>query len=806
MRDSAQVVIIGGGIVGCSIAYHLTRMGWKDVVIVEKGELTSGSTWHAAGLVGQLRSNRNVTRMLKYSVELYEKLEEETGLATGWKRSGCLRLACSEARLFELKRGATMARGFGLDMHIISPKEAHGLFPIMSLDGVIGAAFMPSDGEVDPNGLTMSMAKGAKNRGAEINRQTLVTDFEIKGNRVTAINTDKGRIRCEILVIAAGMWSREVGQMAGINVPLIPVQHQYIVTEEISDVPTDLPTMRDSDSLIYYKREVGGLIMGGYEHDPIPWALGGIPKDFNQQLLKPDFDHFETLSRAAIRRTPCLETSGVVRLINGPEAFTPDGNCILGPATEKENCYVAAGFNAFGIAAGGGAGRMLAEWIVEGEPSLDLWPLDIRRFGNHHMSPHYIRDRTLEIYGKHYAISWPYEEHETARGAKRSPLYNILKSKGAVYGEKFGWDRANWFAPDGVKPEDELTFGLPNWFEHVAKEHEAAREGVVLIDQSSFSKFEIEGQGALEFLNHMAANNIDKPVGSVTYTQLCNERGGIECDITITRLAEDRFFIITGTAFGVHDGAWIKAHMPKDSSVVFHDMTSSLATLNVCGPYSRKLLAKVTEDDISNGSFRFGECRYITVGYAQVLALRVTYLGELGYELYIPPEYAAHVYELLWEAGKNLDVTNAGYRAIESLRLEKGYCYWSSELTPDYTPYDAGLGFCVALDKKNFIGRNALFKIKEEGPRLKLCCFTLGTRKPRLLRGGETICHKGKVLGVVTSGGYGYTVQKSIAYGYVPVEDSNYDGGYEIEVYGEAIPATVHDRVLYDPKRKKIFM
>ena len=807
MRDSAQVVIIGGGIVGCSIAYHLTQMGWKDIVIVEKGELTSGSTWHAAGLVGQLRSNRNVTRMLKYSVELYGKLEGETGLATGWKRSGCLRLACSEARMFELKRGATTARAFGLDMHIISPKEAHELFPIISMDEVIGAAFLPSDGEVDPNGVTMAMAKGAKNRGAEINRQTLVSGIEIKDNRVTAVITDKGRIRCEILVNAAGMWGREVGLMAGINVPLIPVQHQYLVTEKIDEIPIDLPTMRDPDNLIYYKREVGGLIMGGYEQNPIPWALNGIPKDFTQQLLKSDFDHFETLSRAAIKRTPCLETAGVVRLINGPEAFTPDGNCIMGPAPELENCFVAAGFNAFGIAAGGGAGRMLAEWIVEGEPSLDLWPLDVRRFGQYHRNPKYIRDRTLEIYGKHYTISWPYEEHRTARGIRRSPLYYILKNRGAVYGAKFGWERANWFAPDGVEPEDELTFGLPNWFEQVAKEHKAVRDQVVLIDQSSFSKFEIKGPGALEFLNRLAANNIEKPVGNVTYTQLCNERGGIECDITVSRISEDRFFIITGTAFGVHDFTWIKKHLPKDGSVSLRDVTTSYSMINLCGPNSRKLLKKVTKDDVSNENFKFGQCQYIIVGYTPVLALRVTYVGELGYELYLPPEYAAHTYELLWEEGQDLGVTNAGYRAIESLRLEKGYCYWSTELTPDYTPYDAGLGFCVALDKEDFIGREALVRIKNEGPRLKLCCFTFETDKPMLLRGGETIYHEGEVLGVVTSGGYGHTIRKTVAFGYLANEHSNYDDGYEIEIYKEVYPVKRKvDHALYDPKREKILL
>lgn len=805
MRDSAQVVIIGGGIIGCSIAYHLTLMGWNDVVIIEKGELTSGSTWHAAGLVGQLRSNQNVTHMLKYSIELYENLEEETDLTTGWKKSGCLHLACSKDRLYELKRGATMARAFGLHMHIISPKEALDMFPILNLKGVLGAAFIPSDGQADPSGLTMAMAKGAKTRGAKIYRQTLVTGFELSKNRITAVNTDKGSIKCEILVNAAGMWGREIGKMMGINIPLVPFQHQYLVTEKIDDLPSNLPTMRDKDSLIYYKEEVGGLVLGGYERNGIPWALEGIPKEFTQKLLEPDFDHFEPLSSAAIERTSCLKTAGIVRMINGPEAFTPDGNCIMGLAPERDNCFVATGFNAFGIAAGGGAGRMMAEWIIEGEPSLDLWPLDITRFGQQSMSTKYLTERTKEIYGKHYTISWPYEEHISARGIKKSPLYNILKDKGAVYGEKFGWERANWFAPKGVNPEDELTFGIPNWFTHVGNEHRAVREKVGLIDQSSFSKFEIKGKKALEFLNYLAVNNINKPAGSVTYTQLCNERGGVVSDVTISRLSENLFFIITGAAFGVHDFWWIKKHMPDDGSVILHDVTSSYSMINICGPYSRKLLNRVTTDNISNENFKFCQCRYINIGYANVLAVRITYTGELGYELYIPPEYALHVYELLWENGQDLEVSNVGYRAIDSLRIEKGYRYWGAELTPDYSPYDSGVDFCVSLNKGNFVGRDALLKIRDNGSESKLCCFTLEIEKPVLFRGGEAICRNGEVLGVVTSGGYGYTVGKNIAYGFLTQGDSKHKD-YEIEVYGEIIPANRHEQTLYDPDRKKIFM
>ena len=806
MRDSAQVVIIGGGIVGCSIAYHLTQMGWKDIIILEKGELTSGSTWHAAGLVGQLRSHRNVTRMLQHSVSLYETLEAETGLTTGWKRCGCLHLASTEDRLFELKKGATTARSFGLEMHMITPREALEIFPILDIDGIVGAAFMPSDGQADPSGLTMALAKGAMNRGATVEQKTLVTGFQIRDNRIQGVVTDRGTIRCDTVVNAAGMWGREVGRMMGVNIPLVPFQHQYLVTESIEGLPPDLPTLRDKDSLLYYKEEVGGLVMGGYERDGIPWAVDGIPRGFTQELLEPDFDHFEPISQAAMKRTPCLAHAGIARLVNGPEAFTPDGNCMLGPAPELENCFVAVGFNAFGIAAGGGAGRMVAEWIVEGEPSLNIWPLDIRRFGQYHRSTRYNVERTKEIYGKHYTISWPYEEHDSARGVKRSSLYGTLKEKGAVYGAKFGWERANWFAPPGVACEDALTFGIPNWFEHVAAEHHAARESVVLIDQSSFSKFEAAGPGALAFLNGVAAGNVDKPVGTTLYTQLCNERGGIEADITISRVAEDRFFLITGTAFGVHDLMWLKKHMPKDGAVSLRDVTSSFAMLNVCGPLSRKLLMRVSDNDFSNEGFAFGQCREVVVGYAPVLAVRVTYIGELGYELYMPPEYAGHVYESLWKAGQDLNVRNAGYRAIDSLRLEKGYCYWGAEVSPDYSPYDAGIGFAVNLDKGPFVGRDALMKIKQEGPLWKLCTFTLDHDRPILLHGGETITRLGKVVGVVSSGGYGHTVGKTIALGYLPATGAKDTEGYAIEILQQAIPATRLLKPAYDPDRLKILI
>ena len=664
---------------------------------------------------------------------------------------------------------------------------------------------MPTDGEADPSGITQALAQGARNRGAKIYRNNLVTGFEIDKNRVKTVKTQEGDIKCEILVNCTGMWGYQVGEMLGVNIPLVPFMHQYAITNPIKDLPPKLPTIRDKDNLLYYKEEVGGLVMGGYERNGIPWAIDGVSNNFNSNLLDADFDHFLQLAEPATTRTPCLEEAGIRKLVNGPEAFTPDGDAIMGPAPELDNVFVAVGFNAFGIAAGGGAGRMMAEWIIEGEPSLDIWPLDIRRFGPYHKSRAYNVERTKELYGKHYTIHWPHEEHDSARGIRRSPLYYLLKEKGAVYGAKYGWERTNWFAPEGVEPKDNLTFEIPNWFEHVAAEHKNARENVVLIDQSSFCKFEVEGPGALAFLNRLCANQIDRPVGKIIYTQMCNQRGTIECDLTVGRLAEDRFFLVAGTAFGLRTSWWIKNHMPPDGSVSFKEVTSAYAVVNVIGPKSRELLQKLTKVDLSNERFPFGTCQHFTVGYAPIMSWRVTYVGELGYELYIPTEFAVHVYESLWEAGQDLGIKNAGYRTISSMHLEKGYADWGSELTPEYTPFDAGLGFCVALDKEDFIGREALARTKAEGPKWKLCTFTLETTDPLMLQGSAPIIHGGKVIGVTSSAGYGHTLGKNICYGYISEEIASNREGYEIEVYKEVYPARLEsNRALYDPERKKI--
>lgn len=801
MTERARVVVVGGGIVGCSIAYHLGKLGWRDVLLLEKNELTSGATWHAAGLVGQLRSSRNLTRLLSYSVELYRRLETETGQSTGWAGVGSLRIAASKERMTEIRRTATQARSFGLELHLLGPKEVLDLFPIMNPEGVVGGAFIPSDGYADPASLAHALAKGARQFGITIRRKTTVTGFAVRNRRITHVHTDQGDIECEAVVNAGGMWAREVGRMAGVSVPVCSMEHQYLVTEAIPGLPSNLPTVRDPDGLIYYKPEVDGLVMGGFEPNPVPWGVKGIPTGFHQQLLEPNFEQFEILSEAAIHRTPCLKEAGIRKLINGPDGYSPDGNYILGKAPELANFFVAAGMNCFGIAGGGGVGKALAEWIVGGAPEYDLWPLDIRRFSKHASSTRYIVERTAEHYTRHYTIHWPGEESESCRKIRCSPLYPLLAAKRAVFGEKAGWERASWFAPEGMEPVETLSFDYPNWFEPVGNEHRAVRERVGIIDMSSFGKIEARGPRAFESLQYLVAGDLNKPVGSLTYTQLLNEQGGIECDLTVARIAEDHFYLVTGTAFLTHDLDWIRDHLPSEESVLVQDVTSARAVIGLWGPDARRVLEKVTDQDVSNGSFPFAQCRELTIGCAPVLALRVTYVGELGWELHVPMESAVEVYEELRGAGEEFGMIDFGYRALDSMRLEKGYRYWSADITPEYNPYEAGLGFCVALNKGDFLGREALVRAKAAGIQRRLCLFTIDT--PVRLQGGETILREGKVLGTVTSGGYGYSIEKTIAYGYLPLAEAGH-GEYQIEAYCEPHPATRHDRVLYDPERRKV--
>lgn len=808
---SARIVVIGGGIVGASVAYHLAAMGESEVVLLERGRLTSGSTWHAAGLVGQLRTSANITQLLGYSVALYDRLEAETGQATGWKRNGGLRLACNEERWTEVKRQATTARSFGLEMELLSPKEARDLWPLMQVDDVVGAAFLPTDGQVSPSDISAALAKGARIRGAMIREGVSVTGVEVEGGRVRAVATSEGRIACEKLVICAGQWSRELGRLAGVNIPLVSVQHQYLITEPIAGVTPGLPTLRDPDRLTYWKEEVGGLVMGGYEPNPKLWDVDPLPSEFEFQLLQNDLDHFEPIMELALGRVPALGEVGIRQFINGPESFTPDGNFILGEAPEVKGIFVGAGFNAFGIAAGGGAGMALAEWVAKGSPPFDLWPVDIRRFGRNHQDLSWIRSRTLEAYARHYTMAWPFEEFESGRPLRRSPLYDRLKAEGAAFGEKLGFERANWFADlkAGEIPEDHYTYGRQNWFEAVGREHRAARETAVLFDQTSFAKFELVGRDAEAALSWIAANDVAKPVGHLVYTQMLNRNGGIECDLTVARLAEDRYYIVTGTGFATHDFHWIASNIPEGLDARLSDVTSQNAALVLMGPRARDILEKLTRDDISHAAFPFGRARHLSVAGCPVLALRVTYVGELGWELHVPAEFALTLYDALIAAGKPLGLRLAGYRAIESLRLEKGYRAWGAEIGPDHSPLVAGLGMFVKLKKPTpFLGRTAIeAQAQKPLPRL-LAAFT--TDDPDIvLLGRETIYRDGERVGWLASGGYGYTVQKPIGYGYVRRaegvdRDFVLSGRYELEVAGERVAAKAHLDPLYDPQGTRI--
>lgn len=809
LPTAACAVIIGGGIVGCSTAYHLARLGWQDVVLLERHKLTSGSTFHAAGLVGQLRSNANITQLLGQSVALYGALEAETGLATGWKQNGGLRLACTEARWTELKRQATTARSFGLEMHLLTPAEARELWPLMDVSDVIGAAFLPSDGQANPSDITQSLARGARMAGARIFEDTDVTGLETRDGRVVAVQTASGRIACETVIVCAGQWTRDLCATVGVAVPLVSVQHQYIVTEKIEGVASSLPTLRDPDRLTYYKEEVGGLVMGGYEHDPIPWAVDGIPDKFNFQLLNSDWDHFAPLMELAMGRVPALEHAGVRTLLNGPESFTPDGNFILGAAPELGGLYVGAGFNAFGIAAGGGAGKALAEWVAGGEPPYDLWPVDIRRFGRPHRDVGWVRTRTLEAYARHYAMAWPHDEFDSGRKLRRSPLYALLRDAGACFGEKLGWERPNWFAAAGETPRDEPTFERPNWFEAVAREHRAVREAVGVFDQSSFAKFEMRGRDAEAALSLICANDMRVAPGRLVYTQILNPQGGIECDLTVARLADDLFYIVTGTGFATRDFDWISRHIPAGSDATLTDVTSGFATLSLMGPHARDVLATLTRDDVSNAGFPFGRVRLLQVAGAPVRALRVTYVGELGWELHVPTEFAVALYEAVMAAGAKFGIINAGYRAIESLRLEKGYRAWGADIGPDHTPLEAGLGWAVK-DRKDipFIGDEAIRAQRQAPLRKVLCGFTVDDPEVVLI-GRETIYRNGERVGWLSSGGFGHTVGKPIGYGYVRhaegvTGDFLDSGDYELEVAMARVKCRLHRAPLLDPKMLRV--
>ena len=806
---TARAVIIGGGIIGCSTAYHLGKLGWTDTVLLERHKLTSGTTFHAAGLVGQLRTSANITQLLGYSVDLYKRLETETGLQTGWKMNGGLRLACNAERWTEVKRQATTAHSFGLEMHLLTPQEAQDLWPLMTIDDLVGAAFLPTDGQANPSDITQSLARGARMAGVKIFEDTPVTRILVEDGRIRGVVTPHGTVECEKVICCAGQWTRVLAATVGVNVPLVSVEHQYMITERIPGVTPNLPTLRDPDRLTYWKEDVGGLVWGGYEPNPKPWAEKGIPEGFHFETLNPDFDHYEQFMDAAIGRVPALATAGVKQLLNGPESFTPDGNFILGEAPELKNFYVGAGFNAFGIASGGGAGMALAEWAALGSPPYDLWPVDIRRFGSVHRSTDWVRARTTEAYAKHYTVAWPSEEMQSARPTRRSPLYAHLAAAGACFGEKLGWERPNWFADlaAGELPVDRYSYQRPGWWDAVRREHLAARSQAVLLDQTSFAKFSLKGPDAAQALNWIAAGNVDRAVGSLTYTQMLNPRGGIEADVTVARLAADTFYIVTGTGFATHDFNWIARNLPEGCRATLSDVTSGSSVLSLMGPDAREILSRICPDDLSNAGFPFGTAQHISVARCPVLALRVTYLGELGWELHMPVEVAVTVYQALQAVG----VVNAGYRAIESLRLEKGYRAWGSDIGPDHTPIEAGLGWaCKMKSGVPFQGRDALAAQLKHGVKKRLATFSVADPEVILL-GRETILRDGARVGWLSSGGFGHTIGRPIGLGYVRhsqgvSEDFIRSGTYQLEVASALVPATVHLEPLYDPTNARIRM
>ncbi len=808
MHTSARVVIIGSGIAGASIAYHLTRLGWRDVVVLEQGALISGTTSHAPGLVGQLRSSVSLTKMLMYSAELYKELRVD-GQA-GYFGVGSLRLASSSERLEELKRQAGFARSVGLSAELLSPREAQEMFPLMSLDDVTGALYLPDDGTARAPVLAQALINGAEQNGATFYPYTRVTGIDVRDGHVQAVETAQGRIQCEIVVAATGIWSPRIGRLAGVTIPLIPMQHQYVLTDTVPALFTGIrvPNLRDPDKLVYYRQEGQGLILGGYERNPIAFDVESIPDNANPTVHAYDEERFADLLAGCIERVPALKGVELVKRVNGLESFTPDGEFILGEAPEIRGFWAACGFCAHGVSGSGGVGKVMAEWLVQGEPELDLWHMDIRRFGAYTASRKYRITRVNEIYSTYYDISYPLKERSSARELRLSPVYHRLRELGAVFGEKSGWERPNWFATNeplaaGQDWPVPLGWAAHSWSPAIGAEHQATRERVALFDETSFSKLEVSGPGALAFLQAITDNQMDQPVGTITYTQMLNTRGGIECDLTVTRLAAERFQIVTGTAFGIHDLAWIRAHQPADGSVTLQDVTSSRCCIGVWGPRARDLIQSVSEQDFSNAAFPYLTAQQVTIGDIPALALRVTYVGELGWEIYAPMEYGQKLWDTLWEAGQPLGVVAAGYRAIESLRLEKGYRYWSADIHSEYTPYEAGLGFAVKLSKGDFLGKTALEAGKARGLSRKLCCLLLDEPSAVAL-GGEPLLAGERVLGHITSAGYGYTIRQSIAYGYLPPEYALAGTRVEIQLFGKSYGATVTREPLYDPKNTKI--
>jgi 4-methylaminobutanoate oxidase (formaldehyde-forming) len=814
-----RVVVVGGGIVGCSVAYHLALRGESDVVLLERSELTSGTTWHAAGLVGQLRATHNLTRLAQYTTELFATLGTDTGQPTGFRQCGSIAVASTPERLEELRRGASMARVFGLPVEVITAADVERMSPLARTDDLLGGVYLPGDGVTNPVDTTRAFAKGARDRGVQIVEHTPVRRILVEEGRAVGVEYEVDGVprvlRADAVVNAAGMWARELGATAGATVPLHAAEHFYVVTDAVDGLPPTMPVLRDQDARAYVKAEAGKLLVGWFEPVAKPWGTprrhgSGIPADFSFGTLPPDLDHIAPLMTAAAHRIPVLEDVGIQLFFNGPESFTPDDRYLLGETPAVAGLFVACGFNSIGIQSSGGAGKVLADWILDGRPPMDLWDVDVRRMMPFQSSPTYLRDRTVETLGLLYDMHWPFRQPATARGARRSPLHDRLANRGACFGETAGWERANWFAPEGVEPVYAYSYGRQNWFEHSAAEHEAVRERVGLFDQSSFAKYVVQGADSERVLNHVSANDVAVPVGRVVYTQWLNDDGGIEADLTVTRLAEDRFLVVSAAATQVRDLGWLTGHIPPGARCSVEDVTSAYAVVSVMGPLARELLQPLTLAGLDNDEFPFGTSREIDLGYAQVRASRITYVGELGWELYIPTEFATDVFDRLRAAGPEVGARLCGYHALNSLRMEKGYRHWGHDITPDDSPLEAGLGFAVAWDKPGgFLGRDALLRRRETGVRRRLVQLRLHD-DAALLYHNEPIWRDGVIVGATTSGMYGHTVAAPLAMGYVSRADGTADqefveaGDYEVEVACERIPATVSLAPFYDPRSLRV--
>ena len=807
LPDRARIVIIGGGVIGASVAYHLMHLGEREVLLLEQGSLSGGTTWHAAGLVGQLRATEASTRLVQYSTELYTRLEAETGLSTGYRVCGGLTVARTPERMTQLRRTVASAAAYDLECSLLTADEALERFPLIQVDDLLGAIWLPGDGRANPTDLTQSLARGARQLGARLLERVRVTDVLVRDGRVAGVRTDAGDVEAEVVVNCAGQWANAVGAMAGVNVPLHSAEHFYVVTDQIEGVHRDLPILRDPDGYTYVKEEVGGLLVGGFEPEAKPWVSpDAIPYPFEFALLEEDWEHFSIIMDSAVHRIPVLAETGIRKFYNGPESFTPDNQFIVGEAPELPGFFVGAGFNSVGIASAGGAGRALAEWIVEGEASTDLASADIRRFsplaGNHA----WLRARVGEVLGLHYAVPYPNRELVTGRPLRRSPVHDRLVAQGACLGSRNHWERANVFAPVGITPLIDYTWGRPGWLDWSAEEQWATRRDVTVFDQTSFSKYLVVGPGAEHALQWICSADVGGPVGRCVYTGILNRRGTYEADVTVTRLADEEFLVVSSAATTVRDLDWIRRHVPVGDQVSVVDLTSSYAVFGVMGPRSRELLTRLSPDAFDDVSFPFATSREVRLGQARVRATRITYVGELGWELYVPTELASGVYDLLFEAGDDLGVRPAGYYTIEALRLEKGYRAFGRELTSDVDPVTAGLTFACKLDSGiDFLGRDAVERVRSSGPARRLLSF-VADDNPAFAWGGELVLRDGQPVGQVTSASWGASLGAVVGLALVGDRDTGRtslgwarSGSWSIDVAGARRPISVGTRPPYDP-------